>query len=80
MGKRLKISGTVYANKKHQFSIKVRAAGMLQVELLWNHEEKVFQGHTADRRKLYIDEDVVKEMCRDPQRRKSFSATFGSVR
>jgi hypothetical protein len=62
-------------DSKAQLQMKVRPGGAkLPVDMGWSYADTCFEGEVQDVGRLRVSEDVMNEMCRDPQRKEGFQA------
>jgi hypothetical protein len=62
-------------DSKAQLQMKVRPGGArLPVDMGWSHADTCFEGEVQGVGRLRVAEDVMNEMCKDPQRKEGFEA------
>ncbi|KAH8776292.1 hypothetical protein F5883DRAFT_544307 [Diaporthe sp. PMI_573] len=62
-------------DSKARLQMKVRPGGAkLPVDMGWSHTDTCFEGEVQDVGRLRVSEDVMNEMCKDPQRKDRFQA------
>jgi len=62
-------------DSKARLQMKVRLGGAkLPVDMGWSHTDTCFEGEVQDVGRLRVSEDVMNEMCKDPQRKDCFQA------